>query len=93
MKEGQVCFCNYCLESAFMFEVTLLPIFFKSCWNGYDWSGFNIVKIVTETAHTSTVLNSSIPGDTIDNSSIILELRMLSFPYEQGLCSLCHLKR
>ena len=53
-----------------MFEVTLLGIFFKSRWNGYDWPGFNIVKNVTETVDRLTVLSSSIPADAINNYSI-----------------------
>ena len=49
-----------------MFEVILMGILFESFWNGYYWSGFNIVKIVIKTAHTS-----SIPAAAFDNSSII----------------------
>ena len=61
-----------------MFEVTLLGIFFKSCWNGEDWSGFNIVKNVIETTHTSLML-------LIIHQLSVLGPWMLSFPYEQRI--------
>ena len=48
-----------------------MGIFFKSFWNGQDWSGFNIAKNGIETTHTSTVSRPSVPADAIDNSSII----------------------